>query len=217
MMSSERQCWHNMIARCENPKVRGHYRYGGRGISVCPRWRNSFDAFLADMGPMPSPKHQIEREDNDGNYELGNCRWATKEEQANNTSRCVYLEHDGKRLTIMQWSRLLGVDYSVIQYRVSAGWSNAEALTVPSSLSENVRRRDGAVVSISPADFRAARVAKGFSRSGLARLAGVSVSNISDYERGKFRLRESLYRKVCQHLGWPETVRALNAAAGEAR
>lgn len=84
----EYRAWRRMIYRCENPAYDHFDRYGGRGISVCNRWRESFEVFLAGMGERPGPEYSLDRyPDNDGDYEPGNCRWATRSQQMHNTSR----------------------------------------------------------------------------------------------------------------------------------
>lgn len=82
--SVEYNTWAQMKARCYNSKSHNYINYGARGITVCDRWKNSFGAFLKDMGPRPSPKHSIDRINNNGNYEPNNCRWATNSEQVRN-------------------------------------------------------------------------------------------------------------------------------------
>lgn len=83
----EYKIWIGIKTRCYNPRYAHFNRYGGRGIKMCGRWRDSFPAFLADMGRRPTPKHSVERIDNDGDYEPGNCRWATHTEQMRNTCK----------------------------------------------------------------------------------------------------------------------------------
>lgn len=91
--SREYGIWTGMLSRCRNPNASGYSRYGGRGISVCQRWTGGdgkvtgYECFLADIGRCPSPTHSIDRIDNDGNYEPGNCRWATPKEQARHRKR----------------------------------------------------------------------------------------------------------------------------------
>jgi hypothetical protein len=85
--TAEYRAWNALKTRCTNTNIPGYKYWGGRGITLCERWRDSFEAFLADMGPRPSPKHSLDRIDNDGNYEPGNCRWATASEQNRNQRR----------------------------------------------------------------------------------------------------------------------------------
>lgn len=101
--------WYGMVARCQNPKAQSYRNYGGRGITVCDRWLESFENFYADMGDRPSKQHTLDRIDNDGSYSPENCRWATWEEQANNRRNNVWIEFQGERLSAAQWSRRLGV------------------------------------------------------------------------------------------------------------
>lgn len=83
--SPEHMIWTAMKQRCSNPKATGYQHYGGRGIKMCERWERSFEAFLEDVGPRPSSKFEIDRIDNDGDYEPSNCRWTTRTAQMRNT------------------------------------------------------------------------------------------------------------------------------------
>jgi hypothetical protein len=130
--SFEHRVWRGMISRCEIPSATGYKRYGGRGIAVCDRWRNSFSAFFDDMGAAPSLKHSIERNRLDGNYEPDNCRWATRKEQHRNTRRSRVLEFQGESKTIVEWCEQLGLAYWRTHSRIhKLGWSTERALTEP--------------------------------------------------------------------------------------
>jgi hypothetical protein len=125
----EYHAWSGMRQRCYNPKSVDYKNYGGRGIKVCDRWRNSFDAFFEDMGRRPSATHCVERDDNDGDYEPGNCRWATVTEQANNKRSNRVLTHQGETLSVADWSRRTGVPSTIIRKRIDCyGWSPARAI-----------------------------------------------------------------------------------------
>jgi hypothetical protein len=119
--------WVNMKQRCTNPKNKDWDSYGGRGITVCTSWLASFENFLADMGESPSGK-TIDRIDNDGHYVKENCRWATGEQQRQNTSRNRWLICRGERRTISEWCKLSGYDVSTVRDRLKAGLSTEEAL-----------------------------------------------------------------------------------------
>lgn len=138
--SREYNSWTTMIQRCTNPNNDGYYLYGGRGITVCERWK-TFANFYADMGPRPSSRHSLDRTDNSGPYAPKNCRWATLEEQANNTRKNIYYEHDGKRLTAAQWARESRVKVGQLRWRLKNGWSIAEAISIPVSSNKWTSRR----------------------------------------------------------------------------
>lgn len=113
----EYRAWVHAKGRCHNP-TDGKYRiYGARGIVVCEKWRDDFAAFLADMGPCP-PGLTLDRIDVNGNYEPGNCRWATPKEQANNMRSNVIVEHGGERLTLKQYAERTGQDYKALHARL---------------------------------------------------------------------------------------------------
>lgn len=123
--------WTTMKSRCLNPNDANYGRYGARGITVCDRWRDSFEAFFVDMGPRPSAKHSIERQDNDGNYEPGNVRWATGSEQAINRSSSTAVTIDGRTQTVIEWSRETGMDPMTIYARLYKGWDARRAVFAP--------------------------------------------------------------------------------------
>ena len=121
--------WSAMKARCLSPTAKDYGRYGGRGITVCDRWRDSFEAFMADMGFRPSSQYTLDREDNYGNYEPSNCRWATPTEQSNNRRSNRTITFNGDTLTLAQWSRRVGLPEAAIAGRLDAGWPVERAMT----------------------------------------------------------------------------------------
>lgn len=121
-----------MKQRCSNPNCRDYPNYGEKGVSVCTRWHNSFEDFLKDVGERPAPKMSLDRFPNpEGNYEPSNVRWGTDEMQANNKTNNHKITLNGLTLTLIEWSRKLGFGRNTIYYRLSKGWSEVDALTVP--------------------------------------------------------------------------------------
>lgn len=110
--------WCSMKERCYNSKANNFKNYGGRGILICDRWKNSFNDFLSDMGKRPTKKHSLGRIENDGNYEPNNCAWQTAEEQNNNKRSNIFFEHNGTTLTLKQWSIKYNMDVSTLWYRI---------------------------------------------------------------------------------------------------
>ena len=127
---NEYSSWSNMVSRCTSKTNPDYPRYSRNGITVCDRWRNFF-YFLSDMGLKPTPKHSIDRIDNDKGYFPSNCRWATQTEQTRNTVANRMLTLNGVTHCIAEWSDLLDMPYSTIRGRLRCGWSEEKTLTHP--------------------------------------------------------------------------------------
>ncbi len=121
-----------MLARCHNPKHVTWHRYGGRGITVCAEWRVSYVSFAAAVGQRPSKDHQLDRINNDSNYQPGNVRWATRKENARNRSNNRMITVGDETLCLSEWVERTGVPYDTLTSRLGTlGWSADEALTTP--------------------------------------------------------------------------------------
>jgi len=129
--SREYSIWIGIKSRCNNPKSASYKWYGGRGISICKRWDNSFTNFFKDMGKAPSSKHIIDRINNDGNYEPSNCRWTIWYFQNRNHRRNVFFEFNGKKMCQEDWAKEIGIHPRTLCDRIQRGWSVEDALTKP--------------------------------------------------------------------------------------
>ena len=127
--------WCEMKYRCTNPRSNSYLDYGGRGISVCDRWKR-FEYFLEDMFysyiehcvKFGAKNTTIDRKDVNSGYSLYNCKWSTMKEQLNNTRRNHYIEHNGKSQSLKMWSEELDLNYYTLKTRLSRGWSFEEAI-----------------------------------------------------------------------------------------
>jgi hypothetical protein len=130
-----------MRARCLNPNDTAYPHYGGRGISICERW-SRFENFFADMGQCP-PKGELERINNEGNYEPGNCRWATRAEQLRNTRRTTSIEYGGRKWCRTDLAAHLGIRPDTLKRRIASGWPQESWAVMPSPGGWRSRRERG--------------------------------------------------------------------------
>lgn len=127
----EYESWRAIRQRCLNSKCKSFKNYGGRGIAICNRWLESFENFLADMGHAPAPRMQIDRIDNNGNYEPSNCRWATVKEQSRNRRNNHFVTVDGQEMVLMDACIKYGIGHPTVLYRMRNGWSCEDAIKTP--------------------------------------------------------------------------------------
>jgi hypothetical protein len=120
--------WSNMKYRCLNPRSSQYERYGERGIAICERWVESFEAFLADMGLRPGPEFSLDRIDNDGPYSPENCRWANPSQQMRNQRRTVVVTFQGERMSAVDLAQTHGMQPSTVIQRLKRGWTVEQAI-----------------------------------------------------------------------------------------
>lgn len=141
--SAEYRIWSGIKDRCLNMNSADRERYSERGITICKRWSDSFVEFNTDIGPRPSPKHSVDRKDNNGGYWCGkcdeckrngwpaNCHWVTASDQARNRRDNQLATWNGRTMCIGAWEKELGFPHSVLWNRINRGWSNCRAFTQP--------------------------------------------------------------------------------------
>lgn len=120
------RAWQAMKNRCLNKAGINYNNYGGRGITVCDEWRNSFVNFYKDMGERPSNKYSLDRIDNNGNYCKQNCRWATKIQQANNTRFNRKINYNGKEISLKDFGKKVNLKRKALSWRIHNGWTIEE-------------------------------------------------------------------------------------------
>lgn len=133
----EYDTWCGMKTRCYNPNYREYHLYGGRGITICPEWKESYVQFLRDVGRRPSPEHTLDRINRNGNYEPGNCHWASKREQSLNRSNTFLIAAFDETQCATDWSRdpRCNVSLAQLRLRIKNGMPPEEAITKPSQMS----------------------------------------------------------------------------------
>jgi len=152
-----------MKQRCFNPSFKNYHRWGGRGITICDRWIDSFENFYADLGDKPSKSHSLDRADNDGNYTPENCRWATREEQDNNRSDSRLITYKGETMTATQWGKRLDVNPRMLTERLSRGWSIEKTLGQASERHETTATKEILKSINMPTSTYYNRIRKGWS------------------------------------------------------
>lgn len=165
--------WLMIISRCYRTYSTAFASYGGRGITVCQEWQDSFVAFYDHVSMLPhfdKEGYTIDRIDNDGNYEPGNVRWATQKQQARNTRSNRMLTYKGKKQCVAAWAEELGIETNVLEQRLHNGWSVEKALAAPN-------QNDNSAHIIDPKELLRLMTC-GLSYTDIARMKFTSISTI---------------------------------------
>lgn len=185
--------WYMMKARCENPKATSYYSYGARGIKVCDEWSNDFWKFVADMGERPEG-HTLDRIDTFGNYEPGNCRWATRKQQGENHrpypkgKNFVHLSYHGVVGNLRFWSKKTGIKSQTIRARIRNGWSVGEALGYENHIHNSIA---------SPALINLTSNRQGLiSLTAAAEDAGVPAWRVQSYVKRGMKLDDAVEKAI---------------------
>lgn len=123
--------WHTMKQRCTNPNAHGYEWYGGRGIRVCQRWMESFEAFYQDVGPRPGPEYSLDRKDSNGDYCKDNVRWATDIEQIRHRRNTTFVTAWDSTKPLAEWAAEYNLHIDTVRQRLNKGWSPEQALSTP--------------------------------------------------------------------------------------
>ena len=139
MQKSMTHIWSSMKARCYNINCKVYNRYGGRGITICSRWLESFENFVEDMGIRPEKGYSLDRIDNDKGYSKENCRWATSKQQNRNRRDIPYIEYKGESKSVAEWSEITGIKITTLWTRIyTRNWSIEKAMEEPVRWSSRV-------------------------------------------------------------------------------
>lgn len=151
----EYRIWFHIKGRCYNPTDESYPRYGGRGIIMCERWKNSFEEFFKDVGLRPSPDYSIDRIDNDRGYFEDNWRWATSKQQNRNKRNLHIIEYNGERKTLIEWAEQYHIPYHTLSARINKlGWSIEEAFD------KSLRKKRGHIIVYNDQEYNGVELSK---------------------------------------------------------
>lgn len=177
----EYSAWQSMKNRCLKPEHKSWKDYGGRGITICPEWIDSYTTFLEDVGRRPSPNHSLDRIDNDAGYQKDNVRWATRTEQMRHTRNNRLVTAYGETKSIVEWSERAGIPWSILSDRLNSGWTPERAISDP------IIQRGSNLSKLNPDQVIAimARLLVGELPESVARFYSVSPQSIGDIWTGR--------------------------------